>query len=78
MEEKIDNYINNINQIFINELYNHSDNFNKAGEKELFNYFIETYLRAYKMLKNNKLMYGLIIARSSFEILMILICHKTI
>ena len=26
MEEKIDNYINNINQIFINELYNHSDN----------------------------------------------------
>lgn len=73
MEEKIDNYINNINQIFINELYNHSDNFNKAGEKELFNDFIETYLRAYKMLKNNKLMDGLIIARSSFEILMILI-----
>ena len=73
MEEKINNFIDKINQIFINELYNNRASFNKNGEKELFDDFIETYLRAYKMLKNNKLVDGLIIARSSYEILMILI-----
>jgi len=73
MEKRIEDFINNINQIYINELYKYSDKFNKKGEIELFNDFVETYLRAYKMLINNKLVDGLIIARSSFEILMILI-----
>ena len=73
MEERINEFVNNINQIFINELYKYKDNFNKKAEIELFNDFIETYRRAYKMLENNRIVDGLIIARSSFEILMILI-----
>lgn len=73
MEKRINDFINNINQIFVNELYKYKDEFNKKGEIELFNDFIETYIRAYKMLKNNKLVDGLIIARSSFEVLTILI-----
>lgn len=73
MEKRINDFINNINQIFINELYKYEDKFNKKGEIELFNDFIETYKRSYKMLENNRLVDGLIIARSSFEVLTILI-----
>ncbi|MFR5684394.1 MAG: hypothetical protein ACLUD1_10195, partial [Clostridia bacterium] len=72
MEEKIDSLFNMVNQIFINEVYKYKHKFNKPGEKELFNDFIETYVRAYKML-NNRLVDGLIIARSSFEVLTLLI-----
>ena len=73
MEERIYNAINQINGIFISELKKYRKKFNRKGEIELFDDFIETYLRAYKMLGNNKLVDGLIVARSSFEILMILI-----
>lgn len=73
MEERINKFINDINQIFINKLYKYKGGFNKLGEVELFNDFIETYIRAYKMLENNQLVDGLIIARSSFEVLTILI-----
>lgn len=73
MEEKIGDFIDIVNQIFINELIKVKIKVKKDVETELFNDFIETYLRAYKMLKNNKLVDGLIIARSSFEVLTILI-----
>lgn len=73
MEEKIGDFIDIVNQIFINELIKVKIKVKKDVEIELFNDFIETYLRAYKMLKNNKLVDGLIIARSSFEVLTILI-----
>lgn len=73
MEEKIGDFIDIVNQIFINELIKVKIKVKKDVEIELFNDFIETYLRAYKMLKNNKLVDGLIIARSSFEALTILI-----
>lgn len=73
MEERIDNITNQINEIFICEIKKYRKKFNRKGEIELFEDFIETYLRAYKMLKNNKLVDGIIIARSSFEVLTILI-----
>lgn len=73
MEEKIGDFIDIVNQIFINELIKVKIKVKKDVEIELFNDFIETYLREYKMLKNNKLVDGLIIARSSFEVLTILI-----
>lgn len=73
MEKRINDFINNSNQIFINELYKCKYEFNNKGEIELFNDFIETYRRAYKMLENNRLVDGLIIARSSFEVLTLLV-----
>lgn len=72
MEKKIDEFFNNINQIFINEVYKYKDKFNRPGEEELFNDFIETYIRAYKMI-DRRLIDGLIIARSFFEVLTMLI-----
>lgn len=73
MEERAYKFIDTINKVFIGEIYNYKDYWNKDGEKELFEDFIETYKRAYKMLLNNKLVDGLVIARSSYETLLTLI-----
>ena len=70
---KIEKMIDMINDIYINELKQYKNYFNKEGEKELAKDCLETYLRAYEMIKNNNYVDGVSIARSSFEALLTLI-----
>lgn len=70
MEEKVYKFINTINSIFIEKIYSYKECWNKNGESELFDDFLETYKRAHKLLLNNKLVDGLVIARSSYEVLL--------
>lgn len=70
---KIEKMIDMINDIYINELKQYKNYFNKEGEKKLAKDCLETYLRAYEMIKNNNYVDGVSIARSSFEALLTLI-----
>ncbi len=61
-----------INNLFINNIIINRNSMCDFIEEEIFDDFIETYSRAYKMILNNKLIDGMVILRSSFELMLTL------
>lgn len=71
-KEKIIDIFGDINTMFLSSIESVENKATDFIEKELYNDFVETYNRAYRLLKNDKMTDGMVILRSSFELLMIL------
>lgn len=72
MNNDMKDVFDDINNIFINKLQEAKGKINNSIEIELFNDCIDTYKRAYRLVKNNRLLDGIVLTRNAFELMMML------
>ena len=71
IRENVIDAFNDINILFLYNIKLVKESVKDLVEIEIFNDFIETYNRAYRMILNNKMVDGVVILRSSFELMML-------
>ena len=71
-KEKVTDIFLEINAVFVNMILQVKPSITEFMEKELFDDFVESYNRAFRMISNNKMLDGMVILRNSFELMLML------